>query len=101
MRDYMGEFWGCHVKWLSDPGMGVVSNVLDSDQRCALLCNVLHASDSSHNFPNNFSRLNLVAYFDLPGMIWRSSNGGGIDPTESALCDSWGRTPLHIACQRA
>ena len=81
--------------------MGVVSNILDSDQRRALLCNVLHPSDSSHNFPNNFSPLHFVVYFDLPGMIWRSSGGRGIDPTEADLCDSWGRTPLHIAYQRA
>ncbi len=101
LLDYMGKFWGCHIKRSRERPIHKASDILHDDQRRALLCRILHASDLSEDFPDNFSPLHFMAYFDLPVAIWRSSSADGVGESAADTCDSWGRTPLHIACQRA
>ncbi len=98
LLDYVSKHWGYHVKHLSSEIKPKVFGILDTDLRRAALSQALYASESSQDYPRNFSWLHFAAYFNLSEMLLES-NPDSLGHVND--CDSWGRTPLHIACQRA
>jgi ankyrin repeat protein len=126
LSPYVAKFWGDHIRsyWMGRVPKGIMTFLSSRSRRDAFVqlmyATESHGGESFRDYPSNMTGLHLAAYFGIEiaaSLILRSDeespaayfgiesaaspiSGSDEEPPAATTRDSWGRTPLHSACER-
>ncbi|KAF2655446.1 ankyrin [Lophiostoma macrostomum CBS 122681] len=105
LSPYVARFWGDHVRgyWLGRIPKGIMTFLSSHVRRDAFVqlmyATESHGGESFRDYPSNMTGLHLAAYFGIE-VAASLILGSDEEPPAATSRDSWGRTPLHSACER-